>query len=187
MSSRSPAACGRRRWPTRSPRSATRRTRRARRWPAASPAAGCARSGMGDAPAPASEGTRGRCPGPDAAGARVAQVPVPRPGSPRGDASAGVAAPTRSRPVRGPARALARDCPGLLPVARGPAQRGLGPALLSRVGRHGVVEVLAERLEVRVARLAAPLGGDDLAAPLADALDRPGPAERTRGEAHGVQ
>ncbi len=45
-------------------------------------------------------------------------------------------------------------------------------AFLARVGRDGVVEVLAHGLEVRVARAAAPLGGDDLPAPLADALDR---------------
>src|SRR3954453_11003307 len=58
-------------------------------------------------------------------------------------------------------------------------------ARFRRLGRLRVVEVLADRLEVRVARRAAPLGLDDLAAPLADALGRAGAAERAGRDAHG--
>src|SRR3954447_688638 len=58
-------------------------------------------------------------------------------------------------------------------------------ARVARLGRLRVVEVLADRLEVRVARLAAPLGRDDLPAPLADALDGGGVAERAGRDAHG--
>src|SRR3954452_18026929 len=58
-------------------------------------------------------------------------------------------------------------------------------ARFRRLGRLRVVEVLADRLEVRVARGAAPLRRDDLAAPLADALGRAGAAERAGRDAHG--
>src|SRR3954449_5603141 len=58
-------------------------------------------------------------------------------------------------------------------------------ARLRLLGRLRVVEVLADRLEVGVARAAAPLGRDDLPAPLADALGRAGAAERAGRDAHG--
>ena len=47
-----------------------------------------------------------------------------------------------------------------------------------------LVEVVAHGLEVGVAGVAAPLGGDDLAAPLGDALDLGRVAERA---GHGAQ
>src|SRR3954471_1039686 len=58
-------------------------------------------------------------------------------------------------------------------------------ARFRRLGRLGVVEVLADRLEVRVARGAAPLRRDDLPAPLADALGVARAAERAGRDAHG--
>src|SRR3954463_13388408 len=67
-------------------------------------------------------------------------------------------------------------------------QGGLAAALGAWFRRDGIVEVLAQRLEVRAARPAAPLARDDLATPLADALDRSGGAERAaRRGAHGAQ
>src|SRR3954464_13150887 len=58
-------------------------------------------------------------------------------------------------------------------------------ARFRRLGRLPVVEVLADRLEVPVARGAAPLRRDDLAAPLADALGGARAAERAGRDAHG--
>src|SRR5690349_19050237 len=49
---------------------------------------------------------------------------------------------------------------------------------LAREVLMSLVEILADRLEVGVARVAAPLGRDDLAAPLGDALDLGRRAER---------
>ena len=50
--------------------------------------------------------------------------------------------------------------------------------------RRSIVEVVADGLEVGVARAAAPLGGDDLAAPLGDPLDLGRRAERAGHGSH---
>src|SRR3954452_7017496 len=56
-------------------------------------------------------------------------------------------------------------------------------ARVGRLRRLRGVEGLADRLEVRVARAPAPVGGDDLPAPLADALGGAGAAERAGRDA----
>src|SRR3954465_3616958 len=58
-------------------------------------------------------------------------------------------------------------------------------ARFRRLGGLRGVEVLADRLEGRVARGAAPLRRDDLPRPLADALGAARAAERAVRDAHG--